>query len=108
VTRRLRRQWRRLTDAGAELHAYAAPVRALLAIEAVIAAVATHAALTWVWRTATSFDPAPAGPPPWPALLAAPVLGAAGHLLRRFRPLAAARRWHGVALRRLDERWSKT
>jgi hypothetical protein len=43
--------------------------------------------------------------PPWHALVACPVVGAAAVAVRAWRPDQALRRWHGVALRRIDERW---
>ena len=44
-------------------------------------------------------------PPPWRTLAVLPVLGAAAALVRAAHPLMAARRWHGVLVRRIDERW---
>jgi hypothetical protein len=43
--------------------------------------------------------------PPWWLLVAGPVVGAATAALRAWRPDEALRRWHGVALRRIDERF---
>jgi hypothetical protein len=43
--------------------------------------------------------------PPWRALLVFPAVGAAAHLLRAAEAVQALRRWHGVAVRRIDERW---
>jgi hypothetical protein len=43
--------------------------------------------------------------PPWRALGGSLLLGAAGHVIRAARLLDALRRWHGVAVRRIDEHW---
>jgi hypothetical protein len=43
--------------------------------------------------------------PPWRALGVLPVLGAAAALVRAAHPVMAARRWHGVLVRRIDEHW---
>jgi hypothetical protein len=43
--------------------------------------------------------------PRWRALGGSLLLGAAGHLIAAARPVDALRRWHGVAVRRIDERW---
>jgi hypothetical protein len=44
--------------------------------------------------------------PPWRALAALPAAGAAGHIVWAARPAEAVRRWHGIAVRRIDERWA--
>jgi hypothetical protein len=44
--------------------------------------------------------------PPWRALALAPLAGAAAHLVRAAKPVDILRRWHGVAVRRIDERWA--
>jgi hypothetical protein len=41
--------------------------------------------------------------PPWRLLAIFPVTGLAAALLHAWRPDEALRRWHGVALRRVDE-----
>jgi hypothetical protein len=43
--------------------------------------------------------------PPWRALALFLLGGAAAHVMRALRPVEALRRWHGVAVRRIDERW---
>jgi hypothetical protein len=43
--------------------------------------------------------------PPWQALGGWFLLGATAHAVRAARPIEALRRWHGVAERRIDERW---
>jgi len=44
--------------------------------------------------------------PPWRALALAPLAGAASHLVRAAKTVDVLRRWHGVAIRRIDERWA--
>jgi hypothetical protein len=44
--------------------------------------------------------------PPWRTLAVLPAAGAAAHTLRAAGPVEALRRWHGVATRRIDERWA--
>jgi hypothetical protein len=43
--------------------------------------------------------------PPWRALATFPAVGAAAGTLRVLRPGEVLRRWHGIAVRRIDERW---
>lgn len=43
--------------------------------------------------------------PRWRSLTAFPLAGAAAYVLRALRPVEALSRWHGVAIRRIDERW---
>ncbi len=43
--------------------------------------------------------------PPWRALVGCLVLGAAAHAVWAARPVETLRRWHGIAVRRIDERW---
>lgn len=43
--------------------------------------------------------------PPWRALAAFPAVGAAAGTLRALRLDEVLRRWHGIAVRRIDERW---
>jgi hypothetical protein len=44
--------------------------------------------------------------PPWRALAGCLALGAAAHTVRAARPIETLRRWHGIAQRRIDERWA--
>jgi hypothetical protein len=44
--------------------------------------------------------------PPWRVLAVVPALGAAAELVRATQPVAVLRRWHGVLVRRIDERWA--
>jgi hypothetical protein len=44
--------------------------------------------------------------PPWRALVGCVVLGAAAHAVRTARPIETLRQWHGIAVRRIDERWA--
>ena len=44
--------------------------------------------------------------PPWRALAWCPFVGVAGHVTCAMRPIEVARRWQGVAVRRIDERWA--
>jgi hypothetical protein len=46
------------------------------------------------------------GLPPWRLLAMLPALGAAAELVRASRPISVLRRWQGVLLRRIDERWA--
>jgi hypothetical protein len=43
--------------------------------------------------------------PPWRALAVLPFTSAAAEVVRATHPLVAVRRWHGVLVRRIDERW---
>jgi hypothetical protein len=45
------------------------------------------------------------GLPPWRGLAVLPFASAAAELVRATHPFVAARRWHGVLVRRIDERW---
>lgn len=104
---RLHTLHKRARDTWRELRALATPVQAILAAEALAALTAAGAAGLWAHATVVGFDPS-AGTPPWRALPAVVALGAAAHLARQQRPIGAARRWHGVLIRRLDARWSTT
>jgi hypothetical protein len=44
--------------------------------------------------------------PPWPALGWFALLGASAYVLRAVGLVAVLRRWHGIAVRRIDERWA--
>jgi hypothetical protein len=80
------------------------PVWAFLAVEtiaAVAAVVFVCSTVAAVLAGAADFDQLP----PWRALAVVPLGGVAAYLLRALRPLDVARRWHGVAVRRIDERW---
>jgi hypothetical protein len=78
-------------------------VRAFLATEAIVILGLALAAVTLVAGIvkAVAID----GLPPWRALIVLPAVGAAAELVRATRPVAALRRWHGVLIRRIDERW---
>jgi hypothetical protein len=43
--------------------------------------------------------------PPWSALAVLLVASALAQLVQAAHPIVAARRWHGVLVRRIDERW---
>jgi hypothetical protein len=43
--------------------------------------------------------------PPWWALAVLLVASAIAQLVQAAHPIVAARRWHGVLVRRIDERW---
>jgi hypothetical protein len=45
--------------------------------------------------------------PPWPLLPLVAAAGAAARVLRAASPIEALRRWHGVIVRRIDERWAE-
>jgi hypothetical protein len=79
------------------------PVWAFLSAET-IAALAVAVTLALVVRRvagSVAFDELP----PWRALAVFPPLGAAARLARSAGAGEALRRWHGVAVRRIDERW---
>jgi hypothetical protein len=44
--------------------------------------------------------------PPWRAMPWFPLAGVAGYVVRALGPIEAVRRWHGIAVRRIDERWA--
>jgi hypothetical protein len=78
-------------------------VRLLVGVELVvmlgIGLAAADAAASAVGRMAANELP------PWRVLAILPIAGAAAELVRAARPLDVLRRWHGVVLRRVDERW---
>jgi hypothetical protein len=79
------------------------PVWAFLAAET-IAAITVAVALVLVvgWMAeSVALDELP----PWRALAVFPVVGVAAQLARAAGAGEALRRWHGVAVRRIDERW---
>ena len=45
--------------------------------------------------------------PPWRALMVLFLVSAGAELVRAAHPLVTARRWHGVLVRRIDERWGE-
>jgi predicted ABC-type sugar transport system permease subunit len=79
------------------------PVWALLTVEAAMAVglITAGVLLTRGVVQNVAFDRLP----PWRALGVLPVLGAAAALIRAAHPVIAARRWHGVLVRRIDEHW---
>jgi hypothetical protein len=79
------------------------PVRVFLAVEV----VAVHAVVLVLGRALAGVLGSVAldGLPPWRLLAVLPALGAAAELLRAAGAVEALRRWQGVAVRRIDERW---
>jgi hypothetical protein len=79
------------------------PVWAFLIIEAaVILGLGGFAAVLGTdLARLVAFD----GLPPWWVVAVLPMVSAMAQLVRATRPIVAARRWHGVLLRRIDERW---
>jgi len=75
-----------------------------MAVETVVASAALGAgcALVRNLALAVALDELP----PWRALGWFPLAGAAGYMLRAVGPIEAVRRWHGIAVRRIDERWA--
>ena len=78
-------------------------VWAFLATEAIVllGLALTAVALAFGLAETSSIDTLP----PWRALTVLPAVGAAAELVRATRPIVALRRWHGVLVRRTDERW---
>jgi hypothetical protein len=80
-------------------------VRVFVVIEAVVlaaAGVVFSRSLAQV-VAAVSFG----GLPPWRALVGVPFVGAGAYALRALKPVDVVRRWHGVVVRRIDERWAE-
>jgi hypothetical protein len=79
------------------------PVWLFVAVEGIVAAVVIAAGCVVACGVARALvlDELP----PWGALGGCLLLGAAGHLIAAARLVDVLRRWHGVAVRRIDERW---
>jgi hypothetical protein len=79
------------------------PVWAFLVIEAVVILGLAGVAAVLVTDVArlVAFDRFP----PWWVVAGLPLVSAMAQLVRAARPIVAARRWHGVLVRRIDERW---
>jgi hypothetical protein len=80
------------------------PVWIFVTVETVAGGLLLVLALIAVARTVASIDVGHL--PPWRGLAVFPLVGLAAQGLRALRPGAVARRWHGVIVRRIDERWA--
>jgi hypothetical protein len=95
---------RNLTATIGRIRAASRPVKATVGLE--LAAGLAAVAVAWqLLRGLVAGLVDLAELPPWWLLVAAPALGAVTAALRAWRPDEALRRWHGVALRRIDERF---
>jgi len=98
---------RNVTAGFGRMRATSGPVKAAVVAEQAVAMVAV--ALAW-WRCGPAVgrlvDLGQA--PPWRALVVFPVVGIAAALARAWRADEIVRRWHGVLLRRVDERWGSS
>ena len=79
------------------------PVWIFLAVEAV--AILSLAAVAVLLVAGIAQQVALDRLPPWRAMAVLPFASAAAELVRAAHPFVAARRWHGVLVRRIDERW---
>ena len=80
------------------------PVWLFLAVEALVAAGAVVVVGVLARRAYAAIDLSEL--PPWRALVGCLVLGGVAHVVRAARPVDVLRRWHGVVVRRIDERWA--
>jgi hypothetical protein len=80
------------------------PVSLFVVVEVVVAGLVLVLACRAGWSLAqvVTHD----GLPPWPALGWFALLGAFAYVVRAVGLITVVRRWHGIAVRRIDERWA--
>lgn len=87
------------------IRAASGPVKACITAELLTATLAAAVVGGWAWEWLDGLV-ALDDLPPWRLLAVFPVVGGAAAVLRARRPDETLRRWHGIALRRLDERFA--